>query len=1512
MKITAIIETNLLIRKYILIFLMLCAGSGGLLYGQAYPIWVTAMPSTLSSATVYLGDFGHIEATGGKINFLIELRDPVEQFRQVHFRLTVLRNGTPVMMTDPSIAPPLITLQKGFPIMVNGSDLSFYFELNHLVGITGYNLDNVLPEDYYSICVEVIDFARQKVISDKVCVSGFLNQLDPPLLYFPRQDFELSLGQSANLMFNWQLTGISVLYYSNISYIFELRELNPDFENVQEYFENNTLIYQTEVQNNSLIYGVGLPPLVKDKKYVWRVRALARDDNGQELVGYFHNNGISEIWSFNLPQDPGRNKDFCHALDPKQAKNQTPAYQVYIDDVVHVGHFDLVITDLQNASGDAAKGSGNILIPFLDIEVEVSFDNLKINDKHEAFAGTVSVNREDNWLARVRSGLNGSLNFVEAGIISETDIQNILIRSNNINQNAPNQLPFSLNQILLKDHNVKIPYDLIVNEMHFTPQGASFNAVMLVPNGNEGYAKFGISGVGMDDSGFEISDLKLFLSEHTSMPGFDDDKVHIVANPGELNPDKGSFAEFNCEGFKEFNLQGNYQFDKEVLVRASNISVPASAKLHINTTTWDNVIAEVLMQDFAIPGMDEWRFEVLNGWVDFSAARNLPNIQLPDNYVIPDIRWKGFYLTDLKVILPQELKFGHNNALEMLTKNMIIDENGISFSGKGFNLLSLGDGSAGGWALSFKELQLNIAKNEFEYAAIKGQIVAVPIVDTIDYNGRIYREENAAGYALDLFPQENIDIPFLKAKIEPTAESVIAIRQAPPFCGVEWKPYANINGPLTVRMPETAFSQFGGNSISAKMSQIKDSLKTDGEFEFDLTGVVVKGFKINHPKLPKGRFFGIDRVSLSTGGVSLADVALSVEGVDLLEEEFELDGRQPGLGLGFHVSNSTFGVHPKFWALNANAGEAGPYALSKIEIEVPKVPKKAFSCSCGSENQSSSEPDYCQAPLPYRDQVAIRVGSTLQVGHFNMEVTSLSGNNGTGKMAIPFLGGELEVEFTNLEIDEHGMMTQGTVQSTVGNSFSDIKEEALQQGKGVFKMQSVLDKAAFIQRIKKQTKDIKETFVCPVSITKEVSLLSPVEQEGSFEFVLMGVNFESEVARVNCMAFFTTPEGPILKFGLAGLDMRPNGFNLTDLKLFLTEESTISAYDGKPVKLLISQPGDPESGSYIGFDCDGFNAFHLKGIYTFTPGVIVNASTGANPVEAYLDINTTAWDDFEATVKMSPFAIPGLDGWSFEVIEAFADFSISKNLSGMQFPEKYFSANPAWQGFFVSRFRVTMPDQLKFGGKQQIIFDSENLLIDHYGVSGTFYGNNLLSLKSGKKDDWAMSLEQIYVKLDQNKFVDAQLEGVLSYPSRPFGMTYAARLYKEPLTKQEPNGFYAIDFAPTNLLLSNNQKVKMTSPKGYMISLRQRPKVDAKGSVVMYDGAIAYAFKPFAYDGTPALMELNYGVLSAILKKYRMGGTSILLEGLGLSKWRPKADNELKEFQWYFPDQQILIRQLFK
>jgi hypothetical protein len=54
----------------------------------------------------------------------------------------------------------------------------------------------------------------------------------------------------------------------------------------------------------------------------------------------------------------------------------------------------------------------------------------------------------------------------------------------------------------------------------------------------------------------------------------------------EISPGTGSYIYFDCDGFKEFNIQASYQFPQEQLISAEDNVSPVIATLTLNSTNW--------------------------------------------------------------------------------------------------------------------------------------------------------------------------------------------------------------------------------------------------------------------------------------------------------------------------------------------------------------------------------------------------------------------------------------------------------------------------------------------------------------------------------------------------------------------------------------------------------------------------------------------------------------------------------------------------------------------------------------------------------------------------------------------------------------------------------------------------------------------------------------------------------------------------------------------------------------
>jgi len=298
---------------------------------------------------------------------------------------------------------------------------------------------------------------------------------------------------------------------------------------------------------------------------------------------------------------------------------------------------------------------------------------------------------------------------------------------------------------------------------------------------------------------------------------------------------------------------------------------------------------------------------------------------------------------------------------------------------------------------------------------------------------------------------------------------------------------------------------------------------------------------------------------------------------------------------------------------------------------------------------------------------------------------------------------------------------------------------------------------------------------------------------GDFDFLLMGILFGPDAARLNSLVMFETPEGKYLKFGIAGVPFRPDGFDLNQLNLYLDEEVMVPAYHSEEIRLLTSKEGDPGSGSFIRYDCDGFKDFNLKAVYPFSKSLLINPANSSLSAEALLTIATPTWGNFTATAHMSPFIIPELEGWLFEVVEAGADFAADRNIDPLVYPEGYLTTGIDWKGFYIKTLKVSVPDGLNFGNLRTFEMSGENLVIDHRGISGSLKGYNWSALSDTPGAQWDFSLRALQLSVLQNHLVNAKFVGDMEIRPLHGLIRYEGTIFKAPGTSEINHSIYATD-----------------------------------------------------------------------------------------------------------------------
>lgn len=212
--------------------------------------------------------------------------------------------------TDPNYVPSPVYLQGGVTEILTSYDLQQLFNINNLIfkgySKTDYLRKNQLPENFYRIGIELVDYNRAsaRTGNDVVVsnfgfstVSGFLN--DPPILNLPQNKLKISIFDPQQIIFQWTPRHkASPNSAFNAAYTFKLYEVWNENASPNMIASTQSPIYETEVYDSRLLYGVGEPMLIPGKKYVWTVRV--HEEQNRDL---FRNSGQSEAFMFTYGEE---------------------------------------------------------------------------------------------------------------------------------------------------------------------------------------------------------------------------------------------------------------------------------------------------------------------------------------------------------------------------------------------------------------------------------------------------------------------------------------------------------------------------------------------------------------------------------------------------------------------------------------------------------------------------------------------------------------------------------------------------------------------------------------------------------------------------------------------------------------------------------------------------------------------------------------------------------------------------------------------------------------------------------------------------------------------------------------------------------------------------------------------------------------------------------------------------------------------------------------------------------
>ena len=287
-----------------------------------------------------------------------------------------------------------------------------------------------------------------------------------------------------------------------------------------------------------------------------------------------------------------------------------------------------------------------------------------------------------------------------------------------------------------------------------------------------------------------------------------------------------------------------------------------------------------------------------------------------------------------------------------------------------------------------------------------------------------------------------------------------------------------------------------------------------------------------------------------------------------------------------------------------------------------------------------------------------------------------------------------------------------------------------------------------------------------------------------------------------------------LFFGANNVKLSHQGGIIGDANLVLLGDLHIPFNAGKWMLTLKGgfnyKTGKVKNLTYVTINCSGVKELGIQGEVEFSRDLILPVESNGEVKESKLMVNKTIrtesgtqkikiphrvrggfnvvatdWNDLLVGIDLQPFVLAkkrngkNYDGnFQFEVNKAVLDFSDLRNDPAVDFPE-YYRENGlllpnklTWRGVYVNTVEVRLPKEFKTSetinqGNKRVAFGAHHLIIDNYGVSGTFYGDNIFPLDKGRTNDrkaWAYSLDHIEVSLAANNFIGAGFEGQILLP----------------------------------------------------------------------------------------------------------------------------------------------------
>ncbi len=424
----------------------------------------------------------------------------------------------------------------------------------------------------------------------------------------------------------------------------------------------------------------------------------------------------------------------------------------------------------------------------------------------------------------------------------------------------------------------------------------------------------------------------------------------------------------------------------------------------------------------------------------------------------------------------------------------------------------------------------------------------------------------------------------------------------------------------------------------------------------------------------------------------------------------------------------------------------------------------------------------------------LKKDSIITIGNFKIKLTEVSGSpeflTGKGNVDVPYLRGNIKVEFTGLKVNSDNEVYEGKALAIIDEDAPYEKPDGNDfEGKA---LNTVFDKAK-IKSIHEYSSSAGK-LVSSLAATTPVSLPIGFDRDYNGYKVVIGIiamKFTPVKAVLNATMYVELPAlGPDVGLGLGaknicfhkdGLAVKDNGILYLTKDLGYQNEGTWS--------FLFKSPTPTDSGTYAKWNCKGFQDLIISADVEFprswmkpVPDPDPSKLTKAH-FKAKAEKSGNGWQ-WMAISNLDECELTGAEGFKMQVQEMVFDFSTVKNPEGITFPKKYKGNKSAsWKGFYIKKAQIILPNKIKTFENANPSILCENIIIDKTGFTGNIFAKDIYHYPTCNLGGWQGSLDTISIDMINSSLQSGKMTGRVRISIFDTSLVYTGLIAQESNNK---------------------------------------------------------------------------------------------------------------------------------